>query len=266
MKPRIPRGESHAMLEACYDALERADAVNDPAHRLQSEDEAHAIWQQLQAAVAGPIQSRRLGAALVGRNVFDIDVMADDAELDRAFEEAGPWLLRDKVGVAAVRRALVRVLQDSSAPRWLVHHVGAELLLANFGGNLTWLARSIRPPGMKQGHGHQVYFDAAILCRVHYHAGYHYMHLGNAAAEVIPDSGGNRWDRLQRIGRDLKLQAMLAAVQQAGKDDRAAGRPFKPPIAADYDASQLEAVRREIASGGAQPEQTGAGVKSPSGA
>jgi hypothetical protein len=266
MNPRIPRGEARAMLEACYDALERADAVNDPAHRLKLEDEAHAIWQQLQAAVAGPIQSRRLGAALVGRNVFDIDVIADGAELDRAFEGAGPGLLRDKVGVAAVRRALVRVLQDSSAPRWLVHHACAELLLANFGGSVTWLAKPTRPPGMKQGHGHQVYFDAAILCRVHYHAGYHSMHLGNAAAQVIPDSGGNRWDRLQRVGRDLKLQAMLAEIHQAGKDDRAAGRPFKPPIAADYDASQLEAPRRAIASEGAQPEQTGSGVKLPSGA
>jgi hypothetical protein len=266
MKSRIPREEARVLLEACYDALERADAANDPTRHLQLEDTAHAIWQQLQAGVDGPVQSRRLGASLVGRNVFDIVEVTGDAELDQMLEQAGPGLLRDKVGVAAVRRALVRVLQDSSAPRWLVHHVSAELLLANFGGNMSWLARPIRPPGMKQGHGHQVYFDAAILCRVHYYAGYHCMHLGAAAATVIPDSGGNRWDRLQRVGRDLKLQAMLETVHQAGQGDRAAGRPFKPPMAADYDADQLEAARRAIASESAQSEQTGTGVKSSSGA
>jgi len=89
--------------------------------------------------------------------VFDIEAATEEAadlgerDLRRDY---GPYLLRNRDGITAIRRMLARALLDVPwLPQWLVLAVVEELFCANFGGNMKWLARPTRPPGMSAKSG-----------------------------------------------------------------------------------------------------------------
>jgi hypothetical protein len=251
----LSREELHALVDAVCDARERARSANSRQAAVQASAEVIELGDRLTLGAVGRHKSQRLGAALDAQHVFDISRDDHDA-VALGQREFGPDLLCSKAGITAVRRMLTRALMDCPwLPRWLVFSVVEELLWANFGGDMKWLSNPTRPPGMKPFHAPKTYLDATMLTRVHYSAGYHGETRETAAGKVLNDPTGARWERLQRIGRELKTKALCDQNYQKGEADRAAGRPFNPPMGAHYDAVELETARRELG------EQTETGGK-----
>jgi hypothetical protein len=84
----------------------------------------------------------------------------------------------------------------------------------------------------------------ALLCRIYYRQGYEGLeNLADAAAKDLPaDRDLKRWEALQETRYRWKLAALGKSMKSQGERDKAAGKPFEPPLALDYDLTMLETI------------------------
>ena len=231
----MDRSEAHRLLDATCDKLDAAAAANDPSTRLRLEDEAHTLWQRLTVGVIGAVRSRRHAAALAARNPFDLSVAAPEAV------DAGQWtwtrdVLRTHDGAAAARRVLARaMLDDATLPPSLRVAGAAALFQLNLGERDTWIGRPLKIRGLPGTHARDFLRNLALLARIYYRAGYDGLkNLGDAAAIEIPqDRDGKHWTALQKARDRHRLAGLGNSMKSQGEQDKAAGKPFAPPLALD---------------------------------
>jgi hypothetical protein len=237
-RQRIPRDEALRLVQQLYDALDAADAANDPQVRQACENQAHELGRRLIAGTLSDIQARRNAAAAISRTMIEPQAW-HEATIDAGHKAIDPAALNTPAGTMQAKNMLCRTLLDHPEllPPGLAHHTALALHLNLLGDRDNWLTRRAGGGGVTQ------LVSFAQLTSVYYHAGYHLISSLERAAKALFPEDPNKWPALEQFRtRHNDLIGACEFAKQTGIADITAGRPYCNPFAVDYTMKQLEVL------------------------
>lgn len=237
------RRRLHHLIDAFVEEVRGWEQEESDENRSDREADLIGAWARITEHALRPILPRRLDGA------FLANPSGGDGGSDTRFTAATSQDLHEPEVQCAIRRELARFLLDFSCllPPERASQVAAALLDLNLGGDGQWLAKPNRRPGQTPVQGRRHWRNMAILCRIYYRAGYEDISLEQADA-LLGDTSGPRLKAVQdwRSKRsDQEHNIILKQChwyRECGRRDRLMGDAYHPPIAADYDLAQLDAI------------------------